>query len=204
VTRALVIATRNRHKLEEIRAVLADLPAELQCGLDHPGCPEVDEDGDTLEANAAKKAAAVCAHVRLPALADDTGLEVEALGGAPGVFSARWAGPGCTFAANNDKLLRALAGQPAERRRARFRCVVALAWPEPGRPVQLFQGELHGRIATAPRGGGGFGYDPLFEVEGLGRTLAEFSPAEKNSISHRALALAGARRALLLEWTARA
>ncbi len=204
MTRPLVLATRNRHKLAEMTALLADLPMPLFSCLDFPACPEVEEDGATLEANAAKKAEVVCASTGLPALADDTGLEVDALGGAPGVLSARYAGPECSFAANIDKLLQAMAGLPRHRRRARFRCIVALALPEPGRPLQLFQGHLDGHIATAPRGDAGFGYDPLFEVEGLQLTLGELSAARKNSLSHRARALAAARQALVLEWAERA
>jgi len=202
VIRPLVIATRNQHKLGEITALLADLDIPLRSCLDFPGCPEVVEDGDTLEANAAKKAAAVCAYTGLPALADDTGLEVDALDGAPGVHSARYAGSECSFAANNDKLLLALSGLSRERRRARFRCVVALALP--GKPLQIFAGHLDGHIAAAPRGSAGFGYDPLFEVEGSNATLAELSSAGKNSLSHRARAVAAARPALVLEWGQRA
>ena len=207
--RVLCLATRNRHKREEIAAILADLgvPATVRSCDDFLDCPEVAEDGETLEANAAKKAREVCAFAGHLTLADDTGLEVDALGGAPGVLSARWAGPACTYADNIAKLLRELAGVPEERRTARFRCFVALAVPAasgvvPG--VQLFEGRIEGRITTAARGEGGFGYDSVFQVEGTGRTLAEFSLVAKNSLSHRARALAAAREAIVLELSARA
>ena len=200
--RALCLATRNPHKLQEIRAVLADLGVRLPLvGMDDfPACPEVVEDEPTLEANAAKKARETCACTGLPTLADDTGLEVEALGGAPGVFSARWAGPGCTYADNNAKLLSALDGVPEPGRTARFRCVMALAIPgTTATPpaVRLFEGRIDGRITRQPRGIAGFGYDPVFWVDEAGCTLAELSAAAKNSLSHRARALAAARSALL-------
>jgi XTP/dITP diphosphohydrolase len=207
--RTLCVATRNRHKLAEIRAVLGSLglaPPLLSC-IDFPGCPEVTEDGATLAANAAKKAREVCLFTGLLTLADDTGLEVEALDGAPGVVSARWAGPGCSYADNNAKLLRALADVPESHRTARFRCVVALAAPgAPGSEprVQLFEGRLDGRIATAGRGTGGFGYDPVFWVDEAGCTLAELSEVGKNSLSHRARALAAVRAALEIELGPRA
>ena len=127
--RPLCIATRNKHKLEEIRAVLAGLPLEITNPTDYPGCPEVEEDGATLEANAEKKAHWVCAFTGVLTLADDSGLHVDALAGAPGVHSARYAGPGCSFSDNNARLLRELEGVPEERRTARFRCVIALAEP---------------------------------------------------------------------------
>jgi XTP/dITP diphosphohydrolase len=203
----LVVATRNANKLVEIRAGLADLAYEITGAGDHPGTPEVDEDAPTLEGNAEKKARWVAAATGLLALADDTGLEVDALGGAPGVYSARWAGPGCTYADNNAKLLRELAAVPDARRTARFRCVIAIAAPGPAAPdfesrvrgcrVTLHEGRVEGRILTQPRGTQGFGYDPVFWIPALGRTLAELPLDEKNRISHRARALAAARAALL-------
>ena len=209
MTVRLCVATRNAHKLEEIRAVLADLRFEITSPADFPGCPEVEEDLPTLEANADKKARWVCAFTSLLALADDSGLEVKALGGAPGVYSARYAGAGCSYSDNNERLLRELRGLPDERRTARFRCVVALAEPAapavPGADlaaralacrVTLHQGRLEGRIAQAARGRGGFGYDPLFWIPELGCTLAELPPERKNLISHRARALAAARHDL--------
>jgi XTP/dITP diphosphohydrolase len=207
--RRLCIATRNVHKLEEIGAVLAGLGLEVSGAADHPGCGEVEEDALTLEGNAEKKARWVAAFTGLPTLADDTGLEVDALQGAPGVYSARWAGPGCTYADNNAKLMRELATVPPERRAARFRCVIAFARPQPGADrlgfaervaactVSLHPGSLEGRIVDTARGGHGFGYDPVFFIPELGRTLAELSLEEKNGLSHRGRALAAARRALV-------
>jgi XTP/dITP diphosphohydrolase len=204
----LCIATRNNHKLDEIRAVLADLDLEISAAFDHPECSEVEEDAPTLEGNAEKKARHVAACTGLPSLADDTGLEVDALAGAPGVYSARYAGPGCSFADNNRKLLAELAGVPEPQRTARFRCVIAIAQPRgdwksldsEGRArdcaVTLHAGRLDGRILDAARGANGFGYDPVFFIPELGRTLAELTLQEKNHISHRARALSAARAAL--------
>jgi XTP/dITP diphosphohydrolase len=201
----IALATKNRHKLEEMRAILADLPVELVSAAD-VGAPDVVEDAATLRGNAAKKAEAVADHARCWALADDTGLEVDALGGAPGVFSARYAGPGATYADNVAKLLRALEDVPAERRTARFRCVIFLASPHDAarRPDGRSRegchrdGVLEGAIAAAPRGAHGFGYDPIFLVGGdaAGRTLAELPPEEKNRLSHRARALAKIKSAI--------
>jgi XTP/dITP diphosphohydrolase len=216
----LCVASRNAHKLDEIRAVLADLPLQVVGVAELAACPEVEEDEPTLEGNAEKKARWVAACSGLWSLADDTGLEVEALDGAPGVFSARWAGPGCSYADNNAKLLRLLRDVPEAARRARFRCVMALAEPGPeapagasGRPApddaaafarrvaacraRLFEGRIEGRIAFEPRGRAGFGYDPLFWIPELGRTLAELPAEDKNRISHRARALAALRPALV-------
>ncbi len=181
--RRLVAATKNPDKAREVRAVLAVVApgVELVEGLEWP---DVEESGDTLEENALLKARAVAAATGLPALADDTGLEVAALGGAPGVHTARYAGPGAGYAANRRALLAALEG--VADRRARFRTVVALVVPGGGEV--LAEGVLEGRITSEERGSGGFGYDPVFEVEG--RTLAELGEDHKNRISHRARALA--------------
>ena len=179
----LVAATKNADKAREVRGVLAVVApgVELVEGLEWP---DVEESGDTLEENALLKARAVAAATGLPALADDTGLEVAALGGAPGVHTARYAGPGAGYAANRRALLTALEG--VADRRARFRTVVALVIPGAGEV--LAQGVLEGQITREERGSGGFGYDPVFEVEG--RTLAELGEDHKNRISHRARALA--------------
>jgi XTP/dITP diphosphohydrolase len=187
----LVLATRNRHKISEIGGILSDLEIDLLSVRDFPGVPEVEEDGETLEANARKKAEAVAAATGLPALADDTGLSVDELGGAPGVVSARYAGPGSTYEDNNRKLLGGLAGIPPPRRRATFRCVVAVAVP--GRPARLVEGRTDGIILEEPRGDGGFGYDPVFLPDGHARTYAEMSPSEKNAASHRGKAMRAAR-----------
>jgi XTP/dITP diphosphohydrolase len=181
--RRLVAATKNADKAREVRAVLAVVApgVELVEGLDWP---EVEESGSTLEENALLKARAVAAATGLAAVADDTGLEVAALGGAPGVHTARYAGPRAGYAANRRALLAALEG--AGDRRARFRTVVALVVPGGGEV--LAEGVLDGRITSEERGTGGFGYDPIFEVDG--QTLAELGENHKNRISHRARALA--------------
>lgn len=163
------------------------------------GLPEVEETGATFAENARLKALSAAIHARVPALADDSGLEVDALGGRPGVHSARYAGEGAADAANNAKLLDELRGAPLERRTARFVCAMALAAPAPvpgraftgGAAVLVeFRGELPGRIALEPRGKYGFGYDPLLELPERGQTAAELTLAEKNRISHRGRALA--------------
>jgi XTP/dITP diphosphohydrolase len=195
----LVVATANRGKLEELRALLAGLPLVVRPVsevLREP--PHVVEDGATFAENAVKKATAVARATMLLTLADDSGLEVDVLDGRPGVHSARFAHPRATDAENNAALLAALEarGDPPESEgfRARFRCVLALLDPFTmgGRP-QLVEGACEGRIGMTPRGSGGFGYDPLFRVEGTGKTMAELSEDEKNRISHRARAFAALR-----------
>ncbi|ACY13206.1 RdgB/HAM1 family non-canonical purine NTP pyrophosphatase [Haliangium ochraceum] len=188
----LVFATRNRGKLEELRQLLAGLAIEVKAVDEWGGeVPEVEEDGDTFAANAAKKAREVSAATGLPALADDSGLEVDVLDGAPGVRSARYSGEGASDEANNRALLAALAGEPAERRGARFRACLALADEGGGLAgeVILEEGACEGRILEAPRGSGGFGYDPLFFSEELGATFAELGIGTKNGASHRARAM---------------
>ena len=188
----IVLATRNPGKVAELRALLADLPVRLRSAAEVEGAPEVEEDAPTLEGNAAKKARALHAHTGLPALADDTGLEVAALGGAPGVHSARYAGPAADDAANRARLLRDLAGRAD--RSARFRTV--LAYLDAAGALHTFEGVCRGRILHEERGTGGFGYDALFVPEGETRTFAELAPEEKNAISHRAQALRAFRHAL--------
>jgi len=190
-SRKTVIATRNAHKLEEIRAIFDWSEGDVLSAFDFPALPEVEEDGDSLEANAAKKALETARATGLRALADDSGLEVRALNGAPGVRSARYAGEACSYAENNAKLLSELAD--ATDRSARFRTVVALA--EPDGTVDLVEGICAGRIVEVPRGENGFGYDPLFVPEDLDRTFAELSAEEKNRVSHRAKALRAAKKA---------
>jgi XTP/dITP diphosphohydrolase len=189
---SLVLATRNRHKVDELSAMLAELPVRLLSFHDFPDMPDVVEDGETLEENAVKKAREVAEFTGLAALADDTGLEVDALGGAPGVRSARYAGEGTDWAANNRKLLSELAGVRGPARGAAFRCVVALAVP--GGEVGTVEGTTRGVILEAPRGDGGFGYDPLFLPDGFDRTYAEMGSDEKNAVSHRGKAINAARR----------
>ena len=185
----LLIATRSEHKLRELRELLALEHAEL-VSLDQLGVlDDPIEDGDTFEANAAIKALAGIAVTGLPTLADDSGIEVDALDGAPGVRTRRYAGEDATDADNNAKLLGALEGLPAERRGARYVCVLALAVP--GEALRFERGICRGRIATSPRGTAGFGYDPIFEPEGEpagGRTFGQWSADEKNQVSHRARA----------------
>jgi XTP/dITP diphosphohydrolase len=173
-----VLATANPDKAAEIAAILG-AAVELVPRPDHVG--EVDETGQTLEENARLKAAALVAATGLPAIADDTGLEVDALGGRPGVYSARFAGPEATYSANVAKLLSEMDGRPD--RTARFRTVALARWPD-GREI-MAAGEVLGTIAAAPRGDGGFGYDPVFVPDGGPRTFAEMTPAEKNALSHR-------------------
>lgn len=182
----LLLATRNRNKVREMREIF-DIPELVLLAADEvEGLPEeVEEDADTFEGNALKKARALCEASGLWTLADDSGLEVEALGGAPGVYSARYAGPQCDTAANNAKLLRELEGRID--RHARFRCAIALCAPD-GRSWSV-EGRCEGRIAEAPRGSTGFGYDPLFVPDGFEVTFAELGAEKKNKISHRALAL---------------
>ena len=183
----LVLASSNRGKLAEIAALCSPLGIEVVTAADLGFDREVPETGDTFEANARLKAAAVSAALGRPALADDSGLVVAALGGAPGVYSARYAGPGADDAANNAKLLAELAGVPPEKRGAAFECVMLCRRPDGAELMAA--GRLEGRIALAPAGEGGFGYDPVFELPGRGLTVAQLGPGEKNAISHRGQAL---------------
>lgn len=188
----LLVATRNRHKLEEIRQIFALPGLELLAADDVPGLPEdVVEDADTFEGNALKKARELCRASGLWTLADDSGLEVAALGNAPGVFSARYAGEPCSYPANNAKLLRELEG--IVDRSARFRCVIALCAPDGGE--WTVEGFCLGRIIGEARGQNGFGYDPLFVPDGYEQTFAELDAATKNRLSHRGHALRRAAEA---------
>jgi XTP/dITP diphosphohydrolase len=187
----LVLATRNQDKGRELAALLRDLGIRIRTLAEFPAAPEVVEDGETCEANAIKKAVTAARVTGLPAVADDTGLMVEALGGRPGVHAARYAGEDATYGDNCRKLLHELAGVPQERRGARFVTVAAIA--DPKGKVEVVQGVLDGLIAETPVGSKGFGYDPVFFVPELGKTLAQLTPEEKNRISHRALAFAKMR-----------
>jgi len=180
----LVLATANPDKAEEIRAVLRDAGVAIELVPRPAGVPDVDETATTLEGNARLKAEALCIATGMPAIADDTGLEVDALDGAPGVHSARYAGEAASYADNVDKLLAALRGVAESERHARFTTVALARWPD-GREVAA-RGEVEGVIAAAPRGREGFGYDPVFVPnEGDGRTFAEMSATEKHRVSHR-------------------
>jgi XTP/dITP diphosphohydrolase len=197
--RRLLVATRSRHKLRELGELLHLPPGTELLSPDDLGIEgEPDETGLTFETNARIKARYYAARSGLPTLADDSGLEVDALGGGPGVFTRRYAGPDATDADNNAKLLRELAGLPASRRAARYVCVLALALPGEAGPrgglrIVTRRGTCRGRIADSLRGDGGFGYDPLFEPAQEppgGRTLGQWSAAEKHAISHRSRAAA--------------
>jgi XTP/dITP diphosphohydrolase len=194
VIRELVLATRNRHKGEELGALLGDLGVRIRTMDEFPDVPDVIEDGNTCEANAIKKAKAVSKATGLLAVADDTGLEVDALGGRPGVYAARYAGEHASYEDNWRKLLQELSGVPHNRRTARFLTAAAMA--SPSGEVQAVTGQLQGVIAEEPVGARGFGYDPVFFVPELGKTLAELSAEEKNRISHRAKAFAQVRKML--------
>jgi XTP/dITP diphosphohydrolase len=192
----LLVATRNAHKTEEIQRILGpqfnvtDLAA-------HPEIPHIAESGTTFQENAILKAVAVSKRMPGFVIADDSGLEVEALGGAPGIHSARYAGMNATDQEKTDKLLGELArvGTTKNARRARFRCVLALACK--GNVLGAFEGMIEGQIADRPRGSHGFGYDPIFMPEGFEQTFGELAPAEKNQLSHRARALGRLRTFLI-------
>ena len=179
----LLIATHNPGKLIELTRLLGDVPFDLvslaDAGIHH----QVDETGETFEQNAALKAETYARLSGLPTLADDSGLEVDALDGEPGVRSSRYTGDNATDADRIAFLLRKLDNIRASDRTAHFRCVIAVAWP--GGPLELHSGACEGRITEAPRGSNGFGYDPVFFIPAMGRTMAELSPEEKNRVSHR-------------------
>lgn len=183
----VVLASKNRGKIAEIAAVLSDLPVDIVGVDDYPGLPEVEEDGADFRENALKKARVVAEYTGEMALADDSGLIVESLRGAPGVYSARYAGLHASDEENIEKLLKDLNGVPDEKRAAAFQCVLVLYEPD-GR-YEVFEGRWNGRIATAPHGRGGFGYDPVFLLLERGVTVAELTPGEKNRLSHRGQAL---------------
>lgn len=183
----VVLATRNQHKVEEIQALLADVSMTFLSLADFPDLPEVVEDGTTCQENAVKKAKETAAGTGHWALADDTGLEVDALGGRPGVYAARYAGEGATYADNCGKLLEELQNIPAGQRAARFLTVMALSDPEG--QTEVVEGVLQGQITEQFYGSQGFGYDPVFYVPAAHKTLAEMTLEEKNELSHRGQAL---------------
>jgi len=190
-----ILASSNRGKLGELTALLADFRIELVT-QDALGVVAVEETGATFIENALVKARNAAAHAGLPALADDSGLVVDALGGAPGIYSARFAGPDATDDQNVALLLEQLAEVPAAARGARFHCSIVLLRSATDPTPVIAQGDWHGTIATAPRGTQGFGYDPVFVDPALGRTAAELEPTVKNRVSHRSRALASLTRAL--------
>jgi len=183
----VVIATRNSGKLREIQAILAPLGLKILSLRDFPRIPEIIEDGQTFEENAVKKAAAVSRQTGRMAIADDSGLAVDALQGRPGVFSSRYAGEKATDAERYQKLLKEMVEIPPEKRGAAFMCAMAVAAPD-GK-AETVVGQCRGEIALAPKGSHGFGYDPVFYLPERGKTMAELEPEVKNRISHRALAL---------------
>ncbi len=184
----LLVATGNRGKFLEIDELLRDTVGNIYSLEDFPDIPKVEEDGVSFEENAVKKGQSAAAATGKPAIADDSGLVVDALGGQPGVYSARFAGDDASDSENNAKLLREMFNIPYEQRHAAFCCVIALCFPDGN--CRTFTGALEGVILSKPKGTGGFGYDPLFFVPGFGLTLAELPLEVKNTISHRGKALA--------------
>jgi XTP/dITP diphosphohydrolase len=188
----LLIATTNQGKIVELRSLLHSLPLSLRGLAEFPSTEEVEETGVTFSDNAVLKARAYAGQTGLWTLADDSGLEVDALGGAPGVFSARYGGEGLNDAQRVERLLDELSKHAGQERSARFICVIAIADPQ-GHIANISTGRCEGQVAPSPRGTGGFGYDPVFIPDGFNQTFGELSPEIKQKISHRALALQGAR-----------
>jgi XTP/dITP diphosphohydrolase len=181
----IILATRNAHKFSEIKDILRELPIELTDLTAYPHIPEIDETGSTFVENAVLKAKTVFEYNQTWSIADDSGLEVFALDGSPGIFSARFAGEEHNYRENNQKLLKLLSNVPPQKRNAQFRCVAAIIGPD---YKEIMEGIVHGKITSELRGDKGFGYDPLFIPEGYDKTFAELGEKVKNQISHRALA----------------
>lgn len=190
----VVLATRNKKKIEEMKRIIADLSISIQTLDDFIGCPEVEEEGVTFEENAVKKAQTVARYTGKPSVADDSGLEVYVLNGDPGTLSARYAGEDADDRKNIEKLLFEMCSIADEQRGARFVCCIALAFPEGS--VKTFFGYVEGMIGREPRGFQGFGYDPVFYPEGYNRTFAEMTADEKDALSHRGKALRKLQRYL--------
>ena len=190
----IVLATRNRDKIKEIKRIFGELRTGISSALDFPGLEEVEEDGVTLEENAIKKALVVNKFTNKLAIADDSGLAVDALEGRPGVYSSRFAGEDATYNDNNRKLLELMEFVPPKNRTARFVCVVAIA--DKGKIKKIIKGTCEGIIAFEPKGKTGFGYDPLFVIPEYNKTFAELGPEIKNKISHRAKAFLEAKKFL--------
>ena len=195
--RSLLLATTNRHKIEEYRAIFADLPFQLLSLKDISLDMDVEETGTTFQQNAELKALAYASASGMLSLADDSGIEIDALGGQPGVYSARFLGPNVSYSERFRVILERMQGLPVAQRTARFQCVITIA--EPSGVHKSVEGTVHGIIADAPRGNYGFGYDPLFLVPEYGKTMAEMPPKLKHRISHRGRAAALART-LLETW----
>ena len=183
----LLVATRNKKKLAEIQDLLKDLNFKITSLADYPDCPAIEEDGKTFSANALKKAATIALTTKKLTLGEDSGLQVKALKNAPGIYSARFSGPGATDGKNNAKLLKLLKGIPLKKRQARYRCCAALV--DGKKIVDVVSGSCSGFISLKPKGKNGFGYDPLFFIPRYGKTFGELSPEVKSKISHRARAL---------------
>ena len=199
----LVLATRNPHKVKEIKGLFGNGSVEILSLRDFPEIPEIKEDGETLRENAIIKAREAAKKTGCLSMADDSGLEVHALGGKPGVRSARFAGEKVDYDSNNEKLLKLMRHLPREKRGACFRCVIAIARPPGGQhtknfgvQVEVVEGKCEGEIVSQPRGANGFGYDPVFLDTASGKTFAELTFPEKNKISHRSRALSKACRIL--------
>jgi XTP/dITP diphosphohydrolase len=190
---SILLATRNKHKIEEIKTILSDLSLQVLTLNDFPDVPPLKEEGTTFQENSLQKAQTVYKHAKVLALADDSGLEVFFLNGRPGVISARYAGEGATDEENNRKLLSQMMGVAPRRRRAQFRAVLTLLGDG---TAETTEGICSGMLAESPRGTNGFGYDPIFLPDGFSRTYAELTAAEKNTISHRAKALAAMKDVL--------
>ncbi|MDR1952725.1 MAG: XTP/dITP diphosphatase [Elusimicrobiota bacterium] len=189
-----ILATGNKDKIKEIKSALKDLNIKIIPLSDFKNFPKTIEDGLTLEYNAVKKAKEAAIFFNKWAIADDTGLEVDHLNGAPGVYSARYAGKNCSYDDNNNKLLKELESVKKDERKAKFRCVIAIA--NPAGDIKIAQGEIEGFIAAQKSGNGGFGYDPIFFIPQYNKTFAELSCEEKNKISHRGKALNEAKKIL--------
>jgi XTP/dITP diphosphohydrolase len=183
----IVLATRNKKKIDEIKRITVNMPISILTIDDFPGCPEVEEEGPAFKDNAVKKALAIAKYTGKPSLADDSGLEVYALNGTPGVFSSRYAGVGADDKKNIEKLLHEMYFIPDAKRGARFVCCIALAFPD--EKIKTFYGYVEGKIGREPKGAQGFGYDPVFYPEGQSRTFAEMTDDEKDVLSHRGKAL---------------
>ena len=191
----LVLATNNQDKVREMKNLLDGMGIEILTSKDFDDFPEIEETGTTLEKNAILKSEGIYQATGLPSLADDSGLEVDALNGEPGVYSSRWAGPGCTYDDNNRKLLKELTGIEKEKRTARFRCVIAITFGDGH--TETVEGAAEGYITEERISAGkGFGYDPVFFYPPLGKTFAEISLDEKNKVSHRGQALIKAQKLL--------
>ena len=193
--RELVVATRNQDKLKEIRLLLKGLPIKVISLNNFKEAPEVVEDKPTLDGNARKKAKVISRFLKRLVIADDSGLEIEALGGRPGVYSARFSGKNATYTSNNIKVLDMMEEVPISKRKARFRCMIAIA--DKGKMIKVVEGKVSGIIDFKARGRTGFGYDPLFKPNGYRKTFAQMPLKEKNEISHRSKALIKAKRAII-------